>query len=157
MSIGIYKQTAQDIMSSHVVAIHVQERVHDALKLMTENHLSMLPVVTGDSRCVGVVSQADLMQMAGDLDDEQSDRALTSYGSPVFGAASIDEITNERIDDVMSTKVKAASPDTLVVDIADLMLEQRVHHVPVCDSDGNLMGVVSTMDILKALRTPVQA
>ena len=62
MSIGIYKQTAQDIMSSHVVAIHVQERVHDALKLMTENHLSMLPVVTGDSRCVGVVSQADLMQ-----------------------------------------------------------------------------------------------
>ena len=82
---------------------------------------------------------------------------MTSYGSPVFGAASIDEITNERIDDVMSTKVKAASPDTLVVDIADLMLEQRVHHVPVCDSDGNLMGVVSTMDILKALRTPVQA
>ncbi len=47
--------------------------------------------------------------------------------------------------------------DDSVTDIADKMLEQNIHHLPVVGEDDRLLGIVSTMDILGGLRAPVEA
>jgi CBS domain-containing protein len=55
----------------------------------------------------------------------------------------------------MSDRVVMAAPDERVTDVADKMLDGQIHHIPVVDADDNLLGIISTMDILAALRTPI--
>ena len=45
-----------DIMSRDVVTIYASDSLHDALKLLVENHVSALPVVNGAGLCLGILS-----------------------------------------------------------------------------------------------------
>ena len=157
MAIGIYKQVAKDIMTKHVATIRSKETIHDALMLMAENRLSALPVINRAGKCIGMISQSDIISMARDKDVEDSEvvAGRNSAADLLFGGVALDEITNERVDDMMSDRVVMAAPDEAVTDIADKMLEQEIHHIPVVDGDDNLVGIVSTMDILAALRAPL--
>ena len=156
MPVGIYEKTVREVMTKHVATIRTQETVHDAIRLMAENRLSALPVVDQAGRCVGVVSQSDLIALASEADSEE--RSTTSGGSLtdlIFGRVPLDEITDERIEDVMSTDVVAAAPDELLTAVTDKLLKYEVHHIPVCNDGNLLVGIVSTMDILRALRDSV--
>lgn len=157
MAVGIYKRVAKDIMTKHVATIHSQETIHDALLLMGENRLSALPVVNQTGKCVGMISQSDIISMARDKDIEDSEMvaAKNSAADLLFGGVALDEITNERVEDMMSDRVVMAAPDESVTEVADKMLEQEVHHIPVVDGEDRLIGIVSTMDILAALRAPL--
>lgn len=54
------------------------------------------------------------------------------------------------VRDVMSTDVFPVGPEDTVEECMELMTRWRVRHLPVVD-EGNLIGVVSTGDVLKAL------
>lgn len=153
MTIGIYKQTASDIMTRHVATIRSNETVHDALLLMSDNRLSALPVVDQSGRCVGIVSQSDLIAMARDADNDDS--IGSSFASLFLGEVPLGDITRERIQDVMSEDVVTVSPEDSAVSIADQMVRKEVHHLPVCDGNGRLLGIVSTMDLINSLRSPI--
>ncbi|MCA9214382.1 MAG: CBS domain-containing protein [Planctomycetales bacterium] len=157
MTFGIYKQTAADIMTKHVATVSSRETVHDALLLMAENRLAALPVVDRNSRCIGMVSQADIIAMAHDADLEDEDLETNRAASNVSsGGVPLDQITHERIHEVMSDSVVIALPDELVTVVADKMIAHEVHHIPVADESGKLLGIVSTIDILRALRARVE-
>lgn len=158
MTYGIYKQTAKDIMTKHVATVRAIETVHDALLLMAENRLAALPVVDQAGRCVGVISQADIIGMARDADAEDEEfESSRNLANIMAGGVPLEQITTERIQEVMSDAVVTASPDDLVTEIADKMISNEIHHMPVADKNLNLIGIVSTLDILNALRTPVAA
>ena len=158
MSLGIYKQSARDIMSRQVAVIHESVTVHDALLLMAENGVSALPVVDDAAKCVGMLSQSDIIDLARDLDMEDEEIStsrnilrMLSSGLPMH------ELTGQRINDCMSFNLVCASADELVTTIADKMLAEEIHHLPIIDDQGDLLGIVSTMDILRGLRTPIGA
>jgi CBS-domain-containing membrane protein len=155
MKVGIYKQRAIDVMTPQVETVHCKETVRDALILMTENRLAALPVVDGHNHCVGIISQSDLIEITRCADKEGDFEFRPS--SEVFGGVPLDELTSERIEDVMTDRVVSVTTDAYVVHVADVMLNNNVHHVPVCDSTGKLCGIISTMDILSGLRTPLAA
>ena len=155
MTIGIYKLVAKDIMTTDIVTVHPQERVSDALRLMTENRVPVLPVVDRDDRCVGVISQSDLVQLTRDADDDRDANSDTPFGL-MPGRGDWDSVMDERLDGVMSDEVVTVSSGDLIVPvIVDRLIAQRIHHVPVVDDDGRLLGIVSTVDILRALRSTV--
>lgn len=152
MATSLFKQTASDVMTRHVDTIHSKETIHDALVMMTANHLSALPVINAAGRCVGTISQSDLIAVAREADARDEEIVSQSMTDLIFGGVPLEDLTNERIEDVMSENVVTISPDDSVIDIADTMLNNGVHHVPVCDGEGKLCGIVSTMDILAGLR-----
>jgi len=149
MGVGIYKQKAADIMSPHVDSIHSGETVRDALILMAKNRLAVLPVVDSHDHCVGILSQTDLIAFAQDADEEDEFERLQR---PDHLGLPIDQVTGTRIEDTMTDDVITARVDQEVVNIADLMLEHGIHHVPVVDEEGVLKGIVYTPDILPGLR-----
>lgn len=151
MTVSLEKATAQDVMSKDVVSIHPQEHVHEALQLMAENGLSMLPVANGLGECVGVLSQVDLVRLTSSLDDDDHD-PIREPQSMVNGPAKLSEITNERIDDVMSTAVVSVTPDASVTEVTDVMLDHAIHHLPVLSEENRLLGIISTLDVLAAVR-----
>ena len=154
MTVGIYKQAARDIMTKHVDTIRSNETVHDALLLMAENRVSSLPVVNSAGHCVGVVSQSDLIDLAREADSE-NDEGRNEYSYFLFKDVALDEVTTERIDEVMSDDVISARPDEPVVAVAEKIVTSGVHHLPVCDEDNRLLGIISTVDILRSLLAPI--
>ena len=110
MSTAVSKPTARDVMTTHVVTIRHSEKVHDALELMAENHVTWLPVVDRDGRCVGVVSQTDLIALAHETDEDSDAGRRDGWVSALFSGARLSDITNERIEarDVGRGRFRAA-------------------------------------------------
>lgn len=155
MAFGIYKQTAKDIMTKHVTTLRVKDSIHYALTMMDENDLSAIPVVDPNGKCIGIITQRDIIAEAREKDVEDAER--TEFDAPgllSFGAVALDELTNERVEDMMSEKVVTVQPGDAVTHVADKMLNKRIHHIPVVAENDELLGIVSTMDILGALRAP---
>lgn len=152
MTIGIYKQTAGDIMTRFVETLTQRDSIHHALAMMAGNDLSAIPVVDPDGRCVGIITQRDIIAEAREMDEANSETATYQPGLLGFASITLEELTGERVEDMMSKKVMKVFADDLVTDIADKMLKYGVHHLPVVDEEDYLVGIVSTMDILNGLR-----
>ena len=155
MGVGIYKQTAKDIMTKRVETLRQRDTIHYALMMMAENDISAIPVVDPTGKCIGMITQRDIIAEVRDKDLEDEDRASSRPDILYFGAVSLDELTNERVEDMMSNKVIKVHADDSVTEIADTMLNHGIHHIPVVGEDDQLLGIVSTMDILGGLRSPV--
>ncbi len=52
------------------------------------------------------------------------------------------------ISDLMTPGPITASPETAVAQVLQLMTERRIRHVPVCDDERRLLGIVSQRNIL---------
>lgn len=55
---------AKDWMSSHVISMHADASVHEAIQIMVENRISALPIVDKNNRCVGIVSTCRSPQLS---------------------------------------------------------------------------------------------
>jgi len=56
--------------------------------------------------------------------------------------------------DVMSSPVVTLSPDTKLLQAQDLIQERRFRHIPIVAVDGNVVGILSDRDVLRALANP---
>jgi acetoin utilization protein AcuB len=64
------------------------------------------------------------------------------------------EETPMLVRDVMQTKLITASPQTTLPDALKLVAQRRVRHLPIVDSDGDLVGIVSDRDLKQAMASP---
>jgi CBS domain-containing protein len=65
-------------------------------------------------------------------------------------------VTKLRARDFMQTEVLTVSPETSIIDIHKLFVEEEIHGAPVVDESGVVRGVVSTLDLLRAVREEVE-
>lgn len=112
---------------SAVTTVSPDEAVTEVLRFITEGNLGALPVVDGE-RIVGIVSERDVV------------RRLHQQGGALL---------NARVSEIMTADVVTCSPDDGVGDLAKIMTERRVRHLPVV-VDGVLSGIVSIGDLVKA-------
>jgi CBS domain-containing protein len=61
-----------------------------------------------------------------------------------------------RVDDLMTREVVSVSPGTTLKEVAAKLVEHRISGLPVCDTDGTVLGVVSEADILYRERGPAE-
>ena len=119
--------TARDVMATNVVSVTPQESVDETARLLTFHDLSGLPVCE-DGRVVGVVSEADLIGKSG-----------------------------ATVGEVMTWPAVTVSESTGLEHVAELLTQQRIHRVPVVNSEGQLIGVVSRRDVLHWAASRVSA
>lgn len=118
-----------DIMTREPAFADVTLTVQAAAAAMHDLDVRHLPVVDG-RELVGILSDRDLSGFASGDDD--------------FG--------QRTVADIMSASVLSLSPEDEVVEAVDLMLEHKVGAIPVVDASGELVGIVSYVDVLAALR-----
>jgi CBS domain-containing protein len=120
---GVY---VQDLMTPSPITIEPQESIQLAASLMVENRISCLPIVK-DHQLVGLVTEADFVDrvVARGADAEQ----------PV-GA-------------VMTCEMKTVSPAQSMLDVLTLMTRHGISHMPVCDNNHHLCGVITQTDIIR--------
>lgn len=145
---------AKDIMKTGVVTISDDGTVDDAVKLMLGNHISALPVLDGDDRLVGVVSEGDLLRRMRDSGAPRRSwwlELVSGHGD----AQDYIKSRSHRVADVMTRDLVTVTEDTPVGEIAKILETRRIKRVPVL-RDGKVAGIVSRTDLVRALATSTE-
>lgn len=99
----------------------------ELLELLARHNVGALPVVDGGA-LVGIVSERDVV------------RQLHARGPALL------DVT---VADLMTADVVTCSPHDATADLARVMTQRRIRHLPVVDARG-LVGIVSIGDLVKA-------
>ncbi|MBX5451576.1 CBS domain-containing protein [Thermogemmatispora sp.] len=115
---------ARDIMTRTVYTIRPEASAQEAAQLLDQKRISGAPVVDGDGRLIGMVTEADI----------------------------ISKVNREglRVADIMSHELIVVSEETPLEEIAALLSERKIKRVPVVEN-GRLVGIVSRADIVHAV------
>ncbi|MER5794233.1 CBS domain-containing protein [Streptomyces sp. NPDC001980] len=112
--------TVGDVMTRNPVAVGRDAPFKDVVTLMDRWKVSALPVLDGEGRVIGVVSEADLARARGVTAGE-----------------------------LMNAPAVTVHPDATVAEAARVMARRGVKRLPVVDGAGLLRGIVSRADLLK--------
>ncbi len=137
----------KNIMTTTTVSIKRNADLHEAARLLSENGISGMPVVDDNNRVIGVISEADILMLAGMRKGHTfKDILRTILGEPVPGRKG-----GNKVEDVMSSPPITSKADDEVVDVAKIFDERRIKRLPVVDNEGKLLGIVSRADIVREI------
>ena len=115
-------------------------------------NVSSLPVVNGDGRLVGFVSDGDVMKSIATY---ESRTVPTGTGSTmvVFDdetvASKVQALSGKKVMDIATRKVVAATPDQHVGEVARILAKKQFKKLPVVDGDGRLVGVIRRKSVME--------
>jgi CBS domain-containing protein len=143
---------AADVMQRDLVTVQASDPIEEVARTISEAHVGGVPVIGDTGHIVGILSTRDLVKRYADANAEP--------GEAVFGATD-EEGDEEIVDyepdgselcaaDVMSPDIASVPSTTPLREVARRMVEGEVHRLLVVD-DGRLVGLVSTLDILRAI------
>jgi CBS domain-containing protein len=137
----------KDIMMTNVVSIKRNADLHEAARLLSENRISGMPVVDDNNRVIGVISEADILMLAGMKREHTFKDILRNIlGEPLPARSG-----GNKVEDVMSFPPITSKADDEVMEVAKIFDERRIKRLPVVDNDGRLLGIVSRADIVRAI------
>jgi CBS domain-containing protein len=142
---------ARDVMVSPVVTVGKGATVRDVARILLEKHISAVPVVDSAGKVVGIVSEGDLMHRT----EAGTERPYSWWVHFLAGDATIaaDYVKSHaaHIEDVMTSDVVTAIPETPLHEIATLLEEHQIRRVPIVNKDGNLVGIVSRANLIQVV------
>ena len=127
--------TVRDILAvkgTHVLSVGKEATVIDAALLMNEHKVGALVVIDG-GHVAGMFTERDVLR-----------RVVGEHRDPV----------STRVHEVMTVEVVCCTPETTIDEARGAMKTRRIRHLPVCDGNGQLHGLVSIGD-LNAHRPPI--
>lgn len=127
---------ASQIMSSPVATIGADEQVEKAWDLFHEKSFRHLPVISKDNKLVGILSDHDFLH----LWMGQNSKLLTPP-----------QQMKRAVKEIMTTNVLTARPGTKVRSIAEVMFDEHISALPIVDEQENLIGILTSNDILRTL------
>lgn len=139
--------TALDIMTRDVLTAFREMPVGDVAELMARHNISGLPVIDGERRVIGVLSEKDFSMSMGDGESNSLMR-LISDCIRCRGCAAM-TIRGKTAQDIMTSPAITVTEAAVIGDIASLLSEKGINRVPVVDRDGRLAGIVSRADIVR--------
>lgn len=141
---------ARDIMTTPVVTVSADTPISEIAALLFEKRISAVPVLE-EGRLVGLVGEVDLLHRYEIGTDR---KAAGSWWLRLLGR---DPSPGEYVKsharharDVMRHDVPTVSPETPVAELADLFATRGIRRFAVL-RDGELVGIVSRADIVRAL------
>lgn len=140
--------TVSDVMTRTVVSVGRDTPFKTIVQIMGQRKVSALPVLEGEGRVAGVVSEADLLPKQ-EFRDSDPDRFTQMRRLPDLAKAG--GLTAE---DVMTAPAVTVRAGATVAEAARLMALHQVKRLPVVDDKGLLEGLVSRSDLLKVFLRP---
>jgi CBS domain-containing protein len=119
---------AKDIMTRNVVCVKKNIPVIEAIRLMSKNNVTGLPVVEDDMTLAGILSEQDVLRLLHTYEDEK-DRTVSDF------------MTQPAIN------FEEKEP---LLDVCYCLRDNSIRRVPVT-SNGKVVGVISRSDILKCI------
>ena len=146
-------QQVRDAMTFHAVTVMPDDTVRDAVDLLVANDVAALPVVDEANRCVGVISAADVVSLAQERGEDMeamsaADGLRRELLIEHFERADFSDLV---VKNAMTLTPIMIGPEASLPEAARLMVEYDIHHLAVTENRHRFLGVLSSMDILRAV------
>ncbi|MFM9943295.1 MAG: CBS domain-containing protein [Hyphomicrobiaceae bacterium] len=141
---------ARDIMTKSVVSVRPEATVHEVALLMTEKHVSGVPVIDADNKLVGIISQGDLLHRRELGTEPKHKWWLNLFANPDSMAREYTKTHGLRARDVMSRHITSVNEDAELADVAAVLDRGNIKRVTVLNN-GTLVGIIARSDLVKAL------
>lgn len=151
----LHECTVKDIMSPQIWTISKNATIVEAAKVLVEQDISGLPVVDEMGKCVGVVSNSDIVRRCyrnsqGDGFSSVANEVEISHEG-TYGSLQIEVVPEDRVARHMSTAVQTIALDHSVIDAAKFISRGGIHRLIVVDECACPIGMVSALDILQSI------
>jgi CBS domain-containing protein len=144
------------VMTTVVVTLRPDQSLAEAADVLAEHSIGAAPVVGDDGRIVGLLRDEDLLVTEARLHLPTTIQILPGveftlpnqirrYDEELKKAAS------SKVEDVMEKSFKQVGPNATLEDVATMMHEHDVTHLPVVSEDGKVLGIVARGDIVRFL------
>ncbi|MEZ4767217.1 MAG: DUF190 domain-containing protein [Caldilineales bacterium] len=140
-----------DVMTSEVRAVQTNTPVAEIVALLINKDYRALPVLDETGRVAGILTDGDLVSRAGIL-TTSLEQALT--GSEFSRHLSALRASGQTAADLMTPDPVTVHTDTPIGEAVKAMIQRDVKRLPVVDGMGRLAGMVSRVDVLRALAMP---
>nr|WP_298001699.1 CBS domain-containing protein [uncultured Flavobacterium sp.] len=126
----------KQIMSKQLVTLTIKNSLYDAEKLFKKHKIRHLPVVE-DHKLVGVLSYSDLLKI--------------SYADVTEGEEDVEAVVYDMfsIVQVMAKAPVTVTTETPLKEVIQQLIQQTFHSLPVIEENGDLVGIVTTTDLLE--------
>jgi CBS domain-containing protein len=142
-------------MDSNPASVTVADSVETVLHVMRDHELNGVPVVNEGGRCVGIITEEDLV-----LSDENEDFHLPHYFELFGGIVFLERWSHfedrarkafaATAEEMMTEDPVTIEPDATVREAANLIARKKHNRLPVVEH-GRLVGVVTRVDVLEGL------
>lgn len=111
------------------ITIHADQTMENAMKLLIDNKIGALIMVDDDDNPIGIITERDIFHLAfrfrGDMMDIM-------------------------VKDHMTSNLVVSTPEDDIEHIAEVMIKERIRHVPIVDDSKKLCGIISIRDVVKS-------
>jgi CBS domain-containing protein len=138
------------LMSTNIVSVLPSTTLADAVRIMLAQRVSGLPVLEGDGRLVGMITEGDLLRRTELESEGKQPSWLKAFLVPSRVAADYVVTHGRHVSEVMTPNPIHVTPATDLTEVARLMLHKHVKRLPVVEA-GRMVGIISRSDVLRAL------
>lgn len=135
------KISLQDFTSRNLVVVNWLDSLNHAYAIMSDRGIRHLPVMDDESAIVGIISERDFMRA---MTVEQPDFASGYVAQPEFNPS-------HTVRDFMSWPVANIDERRSIADAALVMLDRKISALLVTRGSDEVVGIVTTEDMLRAL------
>jgi len=136
-----------DLMTQDVVTIGPDADLKEAARRLSGLRISGMPVVDGENRVLGIISEADILSQAG----VKKGHTFKDVLRHVLGKPLPVRKKGNTVGEVMSSPAITTDPDRDVRSVAAILDEKRIKRLPVVDEEERLVGIIARADIVRAM------
>jgi CBS domain-containing protein len=147
-------KTVADVMSRDPIVVRSETPLNEAIKILAERRISGLPVVDDVGKLVGIISETDLMWQETGVTPPAYIMFLDSViylQNPATYERDLHKALGQTVGEVMSKDPITISPEKTLTQAARVMHDKNVHRLPVLDDGGQVIGILTRGDIVRAM------
>lgn len=144
---------AENIMTTEVIAVAPETGLKELAALFQQHRVSSMPVINEEDELVGIITTTDLI----DCDKTLHIPTVVSIFDWVLYLESeknfeeqVRRISAQTVAEICTTDVVTCDTQTPVSEVAELMVKNKVHLIPVVENL-TVVGVIARLDIIRAI------
>jgi CBS domain-containing protein len=140
-------------MTTEVITVSPDMAIDEVAKILLNHHVNGVPVVNSNGQVIGLICQSDLIiqqkafpvpsvfNLLGGLVPLRRTEDFDREVRKMAAVKAVDAMTNDPV---------TVSPETSIMDIANLMVKKQFHTLPVVEG-GKLVGIIGKEDVLRTI------
>jgi acetoin utilization protein AcuB len=128
--------TVSDYMTSRVVTVDPETSLMEVQRVMGVERIRALPVMKEEA-LVGLITRTDVLSV--------DPSRLVGY----LNQEAALKILNRKVDEFMTRELITTTPETNLVDVAQMLLDYKIHCLPVLSEEKRLVGIITESDLFR--------
>lgn len=152
-------KTVAEVMTNDPLVVQPETPIKEVIKIIAEQSIRGLPVVNEAGKLVGVISETDLLWQETGVEPPLYIMFLDSViylENPARYDRELHKALGQTAGEVMTGHPISIKPDQPLPKAAKLMQEKSIHHLPVTNEADQVIGMLTSGDIVRAMAAELE-